>query len=113
MEILKVLLVMAAGLGSTWMAREATEAVFGVARPQFLTQAEQPPQGSAGRQGGAGDGRSGGAVAAPEPGRQKMEADLRRAQERLGMGVTSEELREFRPTRPLPADLAVELPSDI
>ncbi|MCK6371689.1 MAG: hypothetical protein L6Q83_10280 [Gammaproteobacteria bacterium] len=105
MEILKVLLVMAAGLGSTWMAREATEAVFGVARPQFLTQAEQPPQGSAGRQGGA--------VAAPEPGRQKMEADLRRAQERLGMGVTSEELREFRPTRPLPADLAVELPSDI
>lgn len=113
MEILKVGLVVAAGLGSTWMAREATEALFGVPRPQFLLQAEQPQQRSSARDGGAQGVQPAEASAVPELSREEMEAELRRAQEELGARAKDDELREFRPTRPLPADLAIALPSDI
>jgi hypothetical protein len=109
MEILKVALVVATGLGSTWAAGVVTDAAFGGPRPQALVQdagrqepATPPPA--------AGDGQ---APAVPEMSREEMEAELRRAQAELGAGSKGEELREFRPTKPLPADLPVALPSDI
>lgn len=113
MEILKVALVVAAGLGSTWMAREATEALFGVPPPQFLLQAEQPQQRTSAQQGGEQGPQPAEAPAVPELSREEMEAELRRAQEELGARPKDDELREFRPTRPLPADLGIALPSDI
>jgi hypothetical protein len=42
-----------------------------------------------------------------------MEAELKRAQQELGEGGKDDELREFRPTKPLPADMPIALPSDI
>lgn len=113
MEVFKVGMVIAAGLGSTWMAREATEALFGVPRPQFLLQAEQPDREPAAQDAAASGAQPAAAPAVPELSREEMEAELRRAQAELGARPKDEELREFRPTRPLPADLGIALPSDI
>ncbi len=104
MEIIKVGLVIAAGLGSTWMARETTEALFGVSAPRQYLQAQE-------------DGAAGGAEqttpAVPEMSREEMDKEFREAQAQMGGGGKEAELREFRPTRPLPADLPIALPSDI
>ncbi len=109
MEFLKVGLVMAAGLGSTWAARETTDALFAVHRPQTLVQAveqQEPAESSP-----AANGKE--APAVPEMSREEMEAEFRKAQEEIGAGGKGAELREFRPTKPLPADLPIALPSDI
>jgi len=106
-NVLKLGLVMAAGLGSTWAARTATQAWLDVQPPARLAQA-------------AGDEASAPAPAAagtppvvPEMSREEMEAELKRAQAELGGRKDESELREFRPSRPLPADLPISLPSDI
>jgi hypothetical protein len=109
MEIVKVGLVVMAGLGSTWVARAATDALLGVREPvATLVQAPdaQPVAGPA-----AADKPAPPAV--PEMSHEEMEAELRRAQAELSGAKNTDELREFRPTRPLPADLPVALPSDI
>jgi hypothetical protein len=41
-----------------------------------------------------------------------MEAELKRAQQELA-GKPDDEMREFRPSKPLPADLPIALPSNI
>jgi hypothetical protein len=102
MDILKIGLVIAAGLGSTWAARVSTDALLS---PAMLTQAEEP---------GAATGTPSAPAAIPEMSREEMEAELKRAQDGIsGSPVQDAGLREFRPTRPLPADLAIALPSDI
>ena len=91
MEIVKVGLVVMVGLGSTWVARAATDALRDVVSS---APAPAPP-------------------VMPEMSREEMDAELRRAQAEINGTKNPDELREFRPTRPLPADLPVALPSDI
>ncbi len=104
MEIVKVGLVVVAGLGSTWMARAATEAVLGVPPPRQYLQAPEP---------GAGGAPAAAKPAMPELSREEMDKEFREAQAQMSGGDKDAELREFRPTRPLPADLPIALPSDI
>lgn len=109
MEIVKVGLVVMAGLGSTWVARAATDALLGVRGPAAtLVQAPAAPPAT----GPAASGESPPPVV-PEMSREEMDAELRRAQAELSGAKNQDELREFRPTKPLPADLPVALPSDI
>jgi hypothetical protein len=49
----------------------------------------------------------------PEMSREEMDAELKRAEAQISGAGRDTELREFRPTKPLPADLAIALPSDI
>lgn len=121
MEIVKVGLVIAAGLGSTWAARQATDALFGGRQSQYegqsqsqyqsLAQTAEPPASS------GSDARDPSAKpappAVPEMSRQEMDDELKRAQAEIAGGGKEAELREFRPTKPLPADLPIALPSDI
>lgn len=110
MEVLKVALVMAAGLGSTWAARVTTDTLLAGPQPQALVQAAEQGATEA-RQGGGGAAPSPPAV--PELSRDEMDAELKRAQAEISGAGRDAELREFRPTKPLPADLAIALPSDI
>lgn len=107
MEIVKIALVMAAGLGSTWAARVTTDALLGGAPAQTLVQAAE--QGESGTPQGAAPSPP----AIPAMSREEMDAELKRAQAEISGAGRDAELREFRPTKPLPADLAIALPSDI
>jgi hypothetical protein len=130
MEIVKVVLVVAAALGSTWVAREVTATLGGPARGAALVQAAEPaPPGGAAGATGAGAAPAGGAQEPPSDGvqagdarlppavpgmsREEMEEELRRAQAEIAGGRGEGGLDEFRPSRPLPADLPIALPSDI
>jgi hypothetical protein len=106
--IAKASLFIMAGVGATWVAREATDA-FGGGTVSHLNQAQTrdsapPPAGHP-----------------PEVKpitREEMEEELRKAQAAIAAGgaargADSAETKEFRPTKPLPADLPVALPSDI
>jgi hypothetical protein len=102
MNFLRVLVVMAAGLGSTWAARMTTDALLG--SPAAISFAQS-----------TGETAAGGAAppAVPEMSREEMDAELKRAQAEISGKGNEAELREFRPTKPLPADLPIALPSDI
>jgi hypothetical protein len=104
MQILKVGAVMLAGLGSTWAARTATDLLL-TPQPATLVQAAAEPQPAAGSGSAAGE--------MPQLSREEVDEELRRAQAELAGKQASGELQEFRPSKPLPADLAIALPSDI
>ncbi len=115
MEFVKVALVAMAGLGSTWMARATTDALFGP--PAVTTTAAALAQA-------AEEAPRGAATPAPAPTPtaappdvpqltpEEMAAELRRAQAELA-GKPGGDPEEFRATRPLAADLAIALPSDM
>jgi hypothetical protein len=109
MEFLKVALVIAAALGSTLAARQVTDTLFGPPVAQ-LTQAQQQEQPAPSEPGAE-------SADAPSPveemTREEMEAELKKAQQELGGGGREDEMREFRPSKPLPADLPIALPSNI
>jgi hypothetical protein len=104
MDLVKVALVMAAGLGSTWAARVTTDALLGPPPAAALVQATEaraPVQAAP-------------TPTVPEMSREEMDAELKRAQAEIsGSPARDGELREFRPSKPLPADLPIALPSDI
>lgn len=108
MEFVKVALVIAAGLGSTLAAKQVTDAVFGPPVAQ-LAQAgqEDPPQAPA-----AGDAGQDTPSPVQDMSREEMEAELRRAQQEI-TGKGNDDMSEFRPSKPLPADLPIALPSNI
>lgn len=109
MEILKVGIIVAAGLGSTWAARAVTGALGLPGPATALVQAtgQAPPAG-----GGAPEGAPA-PVAVPDMSREEMEEELRRAQAEIAGGGKDPSVDEFRPSKPLPADLPIALPSDI
>lgn len=107
MQIFKVGLVMVAGLGSTWAARQVTDAWLGPPGPAYLMQAPAAAPAAPAAGGAAAPAKP------PELSREEMEAELRRAQAELAGKPSADELQEFRPSRPLAADLAIALPSDI
>ena len=110
MEILKVALVVMVGFGSTWVARAATDVLLGVRAPATMRVHAENAQPAAGP---AATEQPAARPVVPEMSREEMEAELRHAQAELGEKKSTDDLREFRPTKPLPADLAVALPSDI
>ena len=110
MDILKVGLVMAAGLGSTWVARATTDALLGPPRPQMLMQAGEQTPGQATP---AAEAPAASPPAVPEMSREEMDAELKRAQAEIVGKPAPGDTEEFRPTKPLPADLPISLPSDI
>jgi hypothetical protein len=96
MQGLKLMLVISLGLGSTWAAWQIAPAdssamLAGVA----YAQESQPP---------AEQGESTGSTAA------EIEAQLARIDEAL---ETQGEVREFKPSEPLPADMAIEMSSEL
>ena len=113
MEILKVVLVMMAGLGSTWVARATTDALLGPSTASALVQATAAQPDATPPAAGPTPGSSPGPPVVPEMSREEMEAELERARAERGGARNEGDLREFRPTRPLAADLAIALPSDI
>jgi hypothetical protein len=102
MDVLKVVAVAALALGSTWVARAATDALFDApaVRPLMQAPAAAPAEPAPAE------------PAAGAPTREDIEAELRRARAELGEGDAAE-VREFRPSKPLAADLPIALPSDI
>jgi hypothetical protein len=112
MEIVKAGLIIAAALGSTWAAREATDALAG--RPQTLVQSEQtkPPAGGGAPTPGQAE-PSAAPEAPPAMSREELEDELKRAQAEIGGKPGTGEMEEFRPSRPLSADVAISMPSDI
>jgi hypothetical protein len=72
-----------------------------------LVQAQEAPQTTGGGAAGADTPSP-----VPEMSREEMEAELKRAQQELA-GKPDDEMREFRPSKPLPADLPIALPSNI
>ena len=113
MEIVKVGLVIAAGLGSTWAAREATDLMFGSPQSQSLVQTteQKPPAG------GATSPATGETPATapkiPEISRQEMEDELKRAQAEISGKPAPARQRGVSPVKPLAADVAISLPSDM
>lgn len=111
MEIVKVGLVIATGLGSTWAAREATDFILGTPHSQALVQAteQQQPAGTSSAPGEA----PATAPKIPEISRQEMEDELKRAQAEISGKPAPGDNEEFRPSKPLAADVAISLPSDM
>lgn len=107
MQVFKVGLVMVAGLGSTWAARQVTDAWLGPPVPAYLMQAPAAAPAA------PAAGNAPAPAKPPELSREEMEAELRRAQAELAGKPSADELQEFRPSKPLAADLAIALPSDI
>lgn len=116
MEVAKVALVVMAGLGSTWVARSATDAWLGApaaggtATALVQAAAEPAPAGSGAAQ---PEGAPRSPPAVPQMTPEEVAEELRRAEAEIAGAKSGEELKEFRPTRPLSADLAIALPSDI
>lgn len=113
MQAFKVGLVMLLGLGSTWAARGLTDAWLGPPLP--ASQLLQASRGDAA--GGAAAAADAQAPAPAEPlpqlSREELEDELRRARAELAGQPGAAELEEFRPSRPLAADVAIAMPSDI
>lgn len=92
MHWLKLLMLGAAGLGLTWTAQQVALS----ASPVVIAQADTTTK--------------------PQPIEQISEAELEEELRRIETVTDSgagDELEEFTPTKPLAADLAVALPSDI
>jgi hypothetical protein len=101
MEMLKAGLMIAAALGSTWAAREATNVVLGA--PQALVQAGQTQQ----------EGGGAAKPAVPQISQKELDEELKRAQAEISGKPAPGDMDEFRPSRPLSADIAIALPSDM
>jgi len=105
MQMLKVLAVAATGLGLTWAANQLTDDGSGAAGGNAAggdKVSSSAPQ--AGKPAGAG-------TRIDELSEAEMAAELKRI-EQAAAGNDSE-LEEFTPSKPLAADLAIALPSDI
>ncbi len=115
MEIIKVLGVMAVGLGSVGIAHLATGSEPGGAPsdPPVAETTSAPPPSSP----PVSTPPSAPAPADPprvgDMSREEMEAELRKAQDELAGKPVEPGQKEFRASRPLPADLPIDLPSDI
>lgn len=111
MEFLKFASVISAGLGLTWAA--------GVVVPEqqvedtsrvVLAQAERAPDSTETEEAGISPDSDDVEVDLVEITQEDIDAELAKIEAALESG---EELKEFKPAEPLPADLRLDLPSDI
>ena len=89
MHFLKVALVIVTGLGVTWAAQQLT----GDALDARIAELDQPQP-----------------TVLEDLSQQELDAELKRVEQALG---EDEELKEFKPSKPLAADIPIEYPSDI
>ena len=111
MNILRITLVAAAALGVTWAAEQVLQSAAQDSVP-VLTQAEtggRAPAAGAGAQADAGLDEP---AEIPEMSSEEVAAELERIEAAVA-GADEEDLEEFTPSKPLAADLAIALPSDI
>ena len=111
MEFLKFALVISAGLGLTWAAGVVVPArqVEDTSRV-VVAQAETAPDSAEMEEAGTSPGSEAVEVDLEEVSQEDIDAELAKIEAALESG---EELEEFKPAEPLPADLRLDLPSDI
>ena len=114
MHFLRVALVVVTGLGVTWAAQQLTGDA-GLRRPADLAL-NQSPENNVPEPGAPDEQSEEVRAAAPQPtvledlSQQELDAELKRVEQALG---EDEELKEFKPSKPLAADIPIEYPSDI
>ena len=115
MKLLKVAAIAAAGLGVTWAAQQISGPLLGLGPDTERVQVAQVEPKAA--------SPTAAEAPVPEPqtaqkngidqlSEQEMADELARI-EAASSGEDPTELKEFKPSRPLAADLAISLPSDI
>ncbi len=114
MKLFRLMIFALAAIGSAWATEqligpEASTPELAAKRdaPVVLAQAEEPAAGEA--------DDSAGPVSAPIEIEQLSEDELQAELERIEQEAagSDDELKEFKPSKPLIADLPVALPSDI
>ncbi len=111
MEFLKFTLVISAGLGLTWAAGVVVPVphVEDTSRV-VVAQAETAPNSTEVEDAETSSGSEEVEVELDEMTQEDIDAELAKIEAALESG---EELKEFKPAEPLPADLRLDLPSDI
>jgi hypothetical protein len=113
MTMLRIALIAAAALGVTWAAEQAVQRMAQAPAP-VMAQADPAPAGQAPDPdaGGTGDAAPAKPGPLPELSSEDVEKELARIEAEVS-GEGADDLEEFTPTKPLAADLAIALPSDI
>lgn len=111
MNILRITLIAAAALGVTWAADQIVRRAAQDGVP-VLTQAETGGREPAGGAQEQADTSADTPAAIPEMSSEEVAEELARIEAAVA-GAEEEDLEEFTPTKPLAADLAIALPSDI
>ena len=97
MQGLKTMLVICLGLGSTWAAWQIAPATSSSMTGGIAYAQESPSEESK-------TVREGGPTA------EEIEAQLKRIEEAM---ATEGEVKEFKPSEPLPADMAIDMSSEL
>ncbi|UCG71845.1 MAG: hypothetical protein JSV45_11345 [Chromatiales bacterium] len=111
MHMLRILLIAVAALGVTWAAEQVVRSAVQDGVP-VLTQVETGGRAPAAGTGEQAEPEAGTPPAIPEMSTEDMEDELARIEAAVA-GAEDEDLEEFTPSKPLAADLAIALPSDI
>ena len=113
MTMFRIALIAAAALGVTWAAEQAVQRMAQAPAP-VMAQADPAPAGQVADTTPGGTGDAAPAEPDPLPGlsSEEVEKELARI-EAEAAGEGANDLEEFTPTKPLAADLAIALPSDI
>ena len=115
MAIFRLALVAAAALGVTWAAEVAVRQAALPDGQLILAQAPAEPAGSEegeAQAAEAADEASATGEAFEDLSEEEMERELARIEAAV-QGQDSDDLEEFEPSKPLVADTAIDLPSDI
>ena len=105
MQILKVALIATGALGITWAASQVTGPWLGLDDGRVRVAQSQGGATSA-------EPRAGGEREIEQLSEEEIARELERIEAASG-AADPDELEEFKPSRPLAADLAIALPSDI
>lgn len=115
MKMLKVAAIAAGGLGLTWAAQQVTGPLLGLddsSREVRVAQAPTQAEPEAATQPAAGTDGAQATTDIEQLSEDEIAEELARI-EAASTGEDPDELEEFKPSRPLAADLAISLPSDI
>jgi len=115
MKVFKVAAIAAGGLGLTWAAQQVTGPLLGLdeaARDVRVAQAEPDAEPQTATEPAGGAGESPATTDIEQLSEDDIAEELARI-EAASTGQDPDELEEFTPSRPLAADLAISLPSDI
>ena len=107
MNIIKVTILAAAGLGALWFAEVLTELAIGSDTRVLMAQETEGASESSVPEGDDVDKRP---TEIEQLSQEEMDAELQRIEEALD---ETEELKEFIPSKPIAADLPISWPSDI
>jgi hypothetical protein len=115
MKVFKVAAIAAGGLGLTWAAQQVSGPLLGLdepAREVRVAQAEPEAAQETATEPAAGASDTQASTEIEQLSEEDIAEELARI-EAASVGEDPDELEEFTPSRPLAADLAISLPSDI